>query len=708
MKNILFLLMLVFVINLNAQDLVTTQFNADMNAILQTYINKYTEKSSEYADCVLWCAMQCASQNDNKQALSLLESSDHIFKNYGSGIFCGRDTIAEILRYDILSKIEQNLERNFYAIKHAKRSLKLKRLYFGEKSEQVLNALLDLAQLYAERHHYRKAADIHNIGYNNYVELLKNEFCSSSESKRNRYWKVASLYVGKTLTEALKYTGIRHTATATMTSAAYNAILLSKGILLNTTIDFVNYVKNSNIAEAIELLDERRVESDIASQDSLDYLILNVLKKEGKDYNIPQLSILWQDIANKINDDDVVIEFFRTPLKEYGALVIKKEWKTPKIIKMKNHVKIGNKYLSLENAIRLVIDNNNNDLENSVLFQWNLSKAIWTDELLLHFPREEGAKVFFSADGLLQLLNMESLPFNNQQGSETVCMSDIYNLYRLSSTRMLVIKHNESDEDGMATLYGNILYDVEDSIMMYESAKYPVRTTQVRYIRGAINDIEPLVYTKNEIDSIVSTLERVKPFRVASLTQSNANEESFKNLSGTKQRILHLATHGYYTPMDLSEIDVSNTQYLIDSSMLRTGLLLSGAQRALMNDSIPNNVEDGILTAYEIAHVDLTNLDIAVLSACQTALGDVSTDGVAGLQRGFKQAGAKSILMSLWKVDDEATCVLMTEFYRNWIAEGKTKHDALEAAKQTVRSYKEKGWDDPKYWAAFILLDALD
>ena len=71
-------------------------------------------------------------------------------------------------------------------------------------------------------------------------------------------------------------------------------------------------------------------------------------------------------------------------------------------------------------------------------------------------------------------------------------------------------------------------------------------------------------------------------------------------------------------------------------------------------------------------------------------------------------AGAECILMSLWKVDDEATCFLMTEFYRNWIGEGKTKHAALEAAKQAVRSKKNKGWDKPEYWAAFILLDGLD
>ena len=72
----------------------------------------------------------------------------------------------------------------------------------------------------------------------------------------------------------------------------------------------------------------------------------------------------------------------------------------------------------------------------------------------------------------------------------------------------------------------------------------------------------------------------------------------------------------------------------------------------------------------------------------------------------YLKAGVNSILMSLWKVDDEATCKLMTEFYSNWIAKKMTKHDALEASKKVVR--ETKGWEDPKYWAAFILLDGLD
>lgn len=707
MKNAIILLLLLFSVDVKAQQPATLT-SSEVNEIIQLYKNQYTENSPLYADCILWCAMQCAMSNDNKQALSLLQSSDKLFMAHGTGVFHGRDTISEILRYDVLSKIEQNSDRNYYAIKHAKRSLKLKQLYFGAESEQTLNALLDLSQLYAERKSYQKAADIHNKGYNSYVELLKKEFCSSSESKRIAYWKVASLYVGKTLTEANKFANKKHSASSSMASAAYNASLLSKGILLNTTIDFENYVRNSNSNEAKRLLEERKATSDILAQDSLDYQMLSVLKSEGKEYNIPQLSIAWRDVANKLGDKDVSIEFFRTSSKEYGALVIKKGWKFPKIIKLNNHIKYGNKFMTLENALKQTINSNNNNSENADLasISWGLSQAIWTDKLLLCLPKEENAKVYFSADGLLQLLNLESLPFNNPKRADAAIMSDIYNLYRLSSTRLLALD-NQVSQDGAATLYGDILYDLEDDVMKQESEKYPTTRGQVRHIRGSVNEIiEPLTYTKVEIASIASTLQQNNELTVDILTQSKGNEESFKNLSGASPKILHIATHGYYEPDDSSENHPDDPQFYIDSSMQRTGLLFAGSQKTMFGEEIPEGVEDGILTAYEIAHVDLNNLDIAVLSACETALGDITVDGVAGLQRGFKQAGTKSLIMSLWKVDDEATCALMAAFYNNWIEKKLSKHDAFEAAKREIRETPQ--WSAPKYWSAFILLDAIE
>ena len=142
--------------------------------------------------------------------------------------------------------------------------------------------------------------------------------------------------------------------------------------------------------------------------------------------------------------------------------------------------------------------------------------------------------------------------------------------------------------------------------------------------------------------------------------------------------------------------------------MVRSGLLFAGAEYKWFGESMPDGVDDGFLTALEVSNLDFRGVDLVALSACETGKGSIRGDGVFGLQRGFKMAGANSILMSLWKVDDEATCLLMTEFYKNWIGERKTKHYALELAKQTVRSHSEKGWNAPKYWAAFILLDGLD
>ena len=105
--------------------------------------------------------------------------------------------------------------------------------------------------------------------------------------------------------------------------------------------------------------------------------------------------------------------------------------------------------------------------------------------------------------------------------------------------------------------------------------------------------------------------------------------------------------------------------------------------------------------------MDFSNLDLVVLSACQTALGDIDYDGVYGLQRGFKKAGANTIIMSLDKVDDEATKILMVEFYRNLMS-GKSKYQSLKDAQMYLRKVDNGKYDNPKYWASFIMLDGIN
>lgn len=240
-----------------------------------------------------------------------------------------------------------------------------------------------------------------------------------------------------------------------------------------------------------------------------------------------------------------------------------------------------------------------------------------------------------------------------------------------------------------------------------QNDRYKVGSRDVRY------GVEELTHTKAEVIAISNILQK-RGIVVTTYTGENGTEEAFRTLSRQNIDIFHIATHGFFWTQEearernyvafLSGWNAGKTTG-DDSSMLRSGLLFSGANVTLSGEQLPNAVEDGVLTAQELSSLDLENVELVVMSACDTGLGDVNSEGVFGLQRGFKLAGAKSLLMSLWKVDDEATKVLMTEFYR-YLLDGKSKTESLRLAQEYVKS--QPGWNAPEYWAGFILLDALD
>jgi CHAT domain-containing protein len=193
-----------------------------------------------------------------------------------------------------------------------------------------------------------------------------------------------------------------------------------------------------------------------------------------------------------------------------------------------------------------------------------------------------------------------------------------------------------------------------------------------------------------------------------------ANEESFKYLSAENCNILHVATHGFYLPTDKAEksdflksmpIFATNANGIIQfdpiaTSMLRSGLAFAGGNKAWKGEQVPEGIDDGIATSAEIANISLAGTDLIVLSACETGLGEVNDEGVFGLQRAFKKAGANTIIMSLWKVNDHITQMMMTSFYGHLLS-GKTKRDSFRLAQQEIRAE----YPNPYQWAAFIMLD---
>lgn len=201
-------------------------------------------------------------------------------------------------------------------------------------------------------------------------------------------------------------------------------------------------------------------------------------------------------------------------------------------------------------------------------------------------------------------------------------------------------------------------------------------------------------------------------------TGFSATEEAFKQFadsvsaSGASARVLHLATHGYFFPEPKNGGHQSNRGFrgepvfsINEHPFLRSGLVLAGGNnawyRGIGSKPFKAGMEDGILTAYEISAMSLPNTELVVLSACETGLGDLSgNEGVYGLQRAFRIAGAQYLIISLWKVPDEATKDLMTAFYRNWL----DKKTNIPAAFRDAQLEMKKRYKDPEMWAGFVLV----
>lgn len=406
-------------------------------------------------------------------------------------------------------------------------------------------------------------------------------------------------------------------------------------------------------------------------------------------------NVSWTDVKNKLNDDDIAIEFITvTPdsvSKINAALLLKNCYSYPKFVALADAFKIKDFYLngqsdSLYNNIWLPISDELNDVNN----------------------------VYFSPSGEFHNIPIEYLPTEGGQ-----YMHEQYNIFRLSSTQEL-LRSRQVNIVKDAVLFGGLNYDSNIPLVSKnEIVNIPFSPID----RGLLDTLsnrsgfDPLPNTKVEVSEISDILNQSKIQSVV-YSGDEGSEESFKMLSGRSIDIIHLSTHGLFVKsFDKNEQrnlyhcllnkDEAQEISIIERPLLRSFLVMSGGNRLPKHKYVPEGCEDGILTAQEISRLDLYGVDLVVLSACQTGLGDVDSEGVWGLQRGFKKAGVNTILMSLDKVDDEATRILMVEFYRN-LMNGKTKRQSLKEAQQYLRKVDNGKYYNPKYWASFIMLDGLN
>ena len=287
------------------------------------------------------------------------------------------------------------------------------------------------------------------------------------------------------------------------------------------------------------------------------------------------------------------------------------------------------------------------------------------------------ATIYISPDGVYNQINLEAIP--TPDGKYVI---DNSNIVIVSNTKDLYLRKVKAKSAGganKASMFGNPTFYLSASL----DQKYP-----------------ELPGTEKEVSELDDLLKQ-KGWTTSEFVENSASEEQVKSLDSP--RIFHIATHGFYTKAE-DETDqenlTENEAMMAENPLMKSGLLLKGAGDVLAKTKYNYNIESGILTAYEAMSLNLDKTDLVVLSACETGLGEISNgEGVYGLQRAFLVAGAKVLIMSMFKVDDDATQKLILNFYRKWLNTGNLRQSFVEAKKELRAEYP-----DPIYWGAFMMI----
>lgn len=333
----------------------------------------------------------------------------------------------------------------------------------------------------------------------------------------------------------------------------------------------------------------------------------------------------------------------------------------------------------------------------------------------------EGKKtLYFAPTGLLHRINVGAIPINDE-----ATLADRFDLVEMGSTRQLVIGSQQSAVGSRsAALFGGVQYEMDSMAIAAANAQIqtePIasRSTGARGLSFSETDASHrggtwsyLKWTEKEVSSVETILKNGGI--TCSLSKGyEATEEVFKAIgeSGPSPSVLHIATHGYFFPDVKSSANTPSSETgageaafkTSEHPMIRSGLLLAGANHAWQTGQpLRPDLEDGILTAYEISQMNLSNTELVVLSACETGLGDIQgNEGVYGLQRAFKIAGAKYLVMSLWQVPDQETSVFMTQLYRHWLEDKMSIPAAFRATQKEMR----ERFINPYQWAGFVLVE---
>ncbi|MCU0429260.1 MAG: CHAT domain-containing protein [Cytophagaceae bacterium] len=561
---------------------------------------------------------------------------------------------------------------------------KIRKSTLGDHHLKYTGSLINLARIYTVKKDYLKALDYWKRALTNYNEDIRQRFTAMSEKEREEFYALITDHFEQFNSFAL----LAKDQIPQISGILYNVQLETKSLLFRASNKMRQRILSSNNTELIanfnswlqqkELLSKyltlpkSQVDKDL---DSLERAVNELEKKletassEFKDANDAQLRS-WQLVQQRLQAGEAAVEmvYFRKFKFEKGGTLEK--WQDSS--KQSVH------YVALllkpgDSAPSMVVLENASELEHRLIkYYRNVIQFKTKDELCYKNFWEpiknnlaNTKKIYFSPAGVYNQINLVTL-LNTSTGKFLLEENDVE---ILSNTWDLTVPKASKSQSKKVSLFGNPDFGV--------SANYGGE-------RGAT--LAPLPGTAQEVNKINATLNS-KQFAGTVLTGNQATEENLKSIRDI--RIVHIATHGFFKQDKPNESEVN--------PLLNSGIYLANSIGERRGQ------EDGILTAFEAMNLNLDNTELVVLSACETGLGaSKNGEGVSGLQKAFRVAGAKTVILSLWKVDDVATQKLMSYFYAELVSTG-TIGNVRQAFKKAQLKLKEE-YSDPKYWGAFVVV----
>lgn len=339
--------------------------------------------------------------------------------------------------------------------------------------------------------------------------------------------------------------------------------------------------------------------------------------------------------------------------------------------------------------------------------------------------------IYFSPAGVLNIIPIEYCPIDSINS-----LFDKYNMYRLTSTRKILERH-QSKNIASAYVYGGIDYTPDLNEIKAANIALMNEGMIAEGTSGLSKDmiIDTSYYRSNGIENqpnwmsihqatlsssaLLSDFLNMMGCDVHSFYNFRATEECFKGISRKPIDVLIINTHGFTfnsyntncNRYSFTYKDGINNVSRSEMAMTLSGLLMAGASMSFSPDCDREGLEDGIITAAEIAQLNLKDVQLVHLSACDTGLGEITPEGVLGLQRGFKRAGVKSIINTLAPAYTNVITYFDTTFYRNlfYNKDGKKRkrqsiHDAFYSSVKKVREIHK----DINSWCVNVLIDAID